>query len=144
MHSCNTAATQQHSALQHTATHGNTRHHTASHCKTLQRTVTHHDALQQYCNNTATILQHTAIYGNIPQHSNFSLLSQKRPDIRWLRFVGSSKSLVSVAKEPYKREHILQKMPIILRCLLIVAFRYGVASISRPLKISGLFCKRAL
>jgi len=39
----------------------------------------------------------------------------------WLRLVGSLKLLVSFAKEPYKRDCILQKRPIILRSLLIVA-----------------------
>jgi len=39
----------------------------------------------------------------------------------WLRWVGSIKLLVSFAKEPYKREYILQKRPIISRSLLIVA-----------------------
>jgi len=39
----------------------------------------------------------------------------------WLRLVGSLKLQVSFAKEPYKREDILQKRPIILRSVLIVA-----------------------
>ena len=42
----------------------------------------------------------------------------------WLRLVGSLKSQVSFAKEPYKRVHILQKRPTILRSLLIVATPY--------------------
>jgi len=81
--------------------------------------------------------------------------------------VGSLKLYVSFAKEPYKREDILQKKNTILRSLLIVAtpyqdrssmcrrqmrqatgdvdmIHYGVATISRLLKIIGLFCKRAL
>ena len=33
--------------------------------------------------------------------------------IRWLRLVGSLKLQVSFAKEPYKRDDILQKRPII-------------------------------
>ena len=41
--------------------------------------------------------------------------------MRWLRIVGSLKLQVSSAKEPYKRDYILQKRPIILRSLLIVA-----------------------
>ena len=41
-----------------------------------------------------------------------------------LRWVGSSKSQVSFPKEPYKRDYILQKRPIILRILLIVATPY--------------------
>jgi len=62
----------------------------------------------------------------------------------WLRLVGSLKSQVSFVKETYKRDDILQKRPIILRSLLIVATPYGVAIMSRLLKIIGLFCKGAL
>ena len=39
----------------------------------------------------------------------------------WLRLVGSFKLQVSFAKEPYIRDEILQKRPIILRSLLIIA-----------------------
>jgi len=39
----------------------------------------------------------------------------------WLRLEGSLKLYVSFAKEPYKRYYVLQKRPIILRSLLIVA-----------------------
>jgi len=39
----------------------------------------------------------------------------------WLLLVGSLKLLVFFAKEPYKRDDILQKRPIILRNLLIEA-----------------------
>ena len=42
-------------------------------------------------------------------------------DMWWLRLVGSLKLKVSFAKESYKRDDILQKRPIILRILLIVA-----------------------
>jgi len=42
----------------------------------------------------------------------------------WLRLVGSLKWWVSFAKEPYKRDYILQKRPKILRSLLIVATPY--------------------
>ena len=40
---------------------------------------------------------------------------------RALQLVGSLKSWVSFAKEPHKRDDILQKRPIILRSLLMVA-----------------------
>ena len=43
----------------------------------------------------------------------------------WLRLVGALKVQVSFAKEPYKRDDILQKRPIILRRLLIVATPYS-------------------
>jgi len=42
----------------------------------------------------------------------------------WLRLVGSLKLQVSFAKEPYKRDDILQNRPIISRSLLIVATPY--------------------
>jgi len=42
----------------------------------------------------------------------------------WLRLVGSLKLQVSFAKEPYKRDYILQKRRIILGSLLIVPTPY--------------------
>ena len=42
----------------------------------------------------------------------------------WLRLGGSLNSQVSFAKEPYKSDYILQKRPMILRRLLIVATPY--------------------
>ena len=74
-----------------------------------------------------------------------------------LRLVGSLKSYISFAKEPYKRDDILQKRLIILRSLLIVATPYPVfldfTVNIQPIPyrlymvvmpIIGLFCKRAL
>jgi len=84
--------------------------------------------------------------------------------MEWLRLAGSFKSYVSFAKEPYKRDCILQKGPMILRSLLIcAAFTLiktdvilnakkisemskrcdWVAMIRRLLQITGLLCKRA-
>ena len=67
-------------------------------------------------------------------HSNFKIRHTKGPqsqhtpnlkaDMGWLRLVGSLKSYVSFAKEPYKRDDTLQKRPIILRSLLTVATPY--------------------
>jgi len=48
----------------------------------------------------------------------------RRIPMGWLRSVGSLKLQVSFAKEPYKRDDILQKRPVILRSLLIVATPY--------------------
>ena len=45
----------------------------------------------------------------------------ERTHLRWLRLVGSFKLYVSFEKEPYKRDDILEKRPVILRSLLIVA-----------------------
>ena len=44
----------------------------------------------------------------------------------WLRLVGSFKCHVSFAKEPDKRDYILQKRHVILRSLLIVATPYYI------------------
>jgi len=44
----------------------------------------------------------------------------------WLRLVVSLKRKVSFAKEPHKRDDILQMRPIILRSLLIVPTPYRV------------------
>ena len=55
------------------------------------------------------------------------------PAMGWLRLVGSLKLQVSFAKEPCKREDILQKRTIILRSLLIVATPQVVCS---PVKLS--------
>ena len=44
----------------------------------------------------------------------------------WLRLIGSLKLQVSFAKQPYERDNILQKRPVILRSLLIVAAPYDV------------------
>jgi len=42
----------------------------------------------------------------------------------WLRLAGSIKLQVSFAKEPYKRDDILQKRPVILSILLTAATPY--------------------
>ena len=75
----------------------------------------------------------------------------------WLRLVGSLNLQVSFAKEPYKRDDILQKRPVIFRSLLIVAtpqYMYIIifsctvmcTGWRRPigyLKLQVIFCKRA-
>jgi len=64
--------------------------------------------------------------------SRFSLCqTQSFCHMGGLRLVGSLKLQVSVAKEPYKRDDILQKRPLILRSLLIVATPYSVAILSQ-------------
>jgi len=55
----------------------------------------------------------------------------------WLRLVGSLKSQVSFAKEPYKRDDILQKRRIILRSLRIVATPYQSGDSWQKKKLSG-------
>ena len=53
----------------------------------------------------------------------------------WLRLVGSLRLQVSFAKEPYRRDYILQKSPIFLRSLLLVATPYKIC-------VSRLICPR--
>jgi len=67
---------------------------TATHCNTLQHNATHWVCIR---------LIHTI------------------PIMGWLWWVGSFKLQVSFAKEPYNRDYILQKRPVIWRSLLIVA-----------------------
>ena len=55
-------------------------------------------------------------------------MSQKSA-MGWLRLVGSLKLQVSFAKESYKRDHILQKRPLILRSLLYIASWYSTFGI---------------
>ena len=53
-------------------------------------------------------------------------------DMGWLRLVGSLKLQVSFAKEPYKRGYILQKRPVLLRSLLIVATPHPPSTHEKP------------
>ena len=59
----------------------------------------------------------------------------------WLRFVGSLKAQVSFAKEPYKRDIILQKRPTILRSLLIVATPQSCLTNWRSCARHDSFCR---
>jgi len=71
----------------------------AKHCNTLQHTATHCNTLRQACNthgadgNGHRPLQRKVLWGKM----------------FWI--VGSIKLQVSFAKEPYKRDDILQKRP---------------------------------
>ena len=53
----------------------------------------------------------------------------------WLQLIGSAKLWVSFAKKPYKRDYILQKRPIILMSLLIVAIPYSALHITSYLYV---------
>jgi len=57
--------------------------------------------------NPYTFFQYTTPFG--PQQSIHSPMV----GIGWLRLAGSIKLYVSFAKEPYKRDDILQKRPVI-------------------------------
>jgi len=54
----------------------------------------------------------------------------------WLRLVGTLKLQVSFAKEPYKRNDILQKRPMIFRSLLSVANPYQIFWVSSECLLS--------
>ena len=56
-----------------------------------------------------------------PTSPYFEIRKRAGHDMRGLRLVGSITLLVSFAKEPYKRDNILQQRPIIESILLIVA-----------------------
>ena len=51
------------------------------------------------------------------------------PFMEWLPLVGSLELHVSFAQEPYKRDDILKKRPVILRSLLTVAMPYAIHSL---------------
>ena len=77
----------------------------------------YHSCIYVYINTHLHIHVHTYIH-------SFTHVYLLGTLMRWLRLVGSLKLYVSFAKEPYKIEDILQKKPIILRSLLIVASPY--------------------
>ena len=75
---------------------------TLSHCNTLQ-----HD---KFLTNIATPVVCLCDFVYLRMYSFLGVL---RCITGWLRLVGSLKLQVSFAKEPYKRDYILQKRPII-------------------------------
>jgi len=83
-------------------------------------------------------LQHTATHCNTLQHTAKSVVKSCSPllkgplDMGWLRLVGSFKLQVSFAEYSLFYRALLQKRPIILRSLLIVATPYE-AHIERTL-----------
>ena len=83
-------------------------------------------------------MQHTATHCNTLQHTAKSVVKSCSPllkgplDMGWLRLVGSFKLQVSFAEYSLFYRALLQKRPIILRSLLIVATPYE-AHIERTL-----------
>ena len=62
----------------------------------------------------------------------------------WLRWVSSLKLQASFAKEPYKRDDILQKRPIVLRSLLIEATPYtGLSMQASSQSTRSRFCSNS-
>ena len=64
--------------------------------------------------------------------------------MRWLRLVGSLKTQVSFAKEPYKRNYILHKRPVFLRSLLIIATPYAHRTPFHPVSFPIHMCDTTL
>jgi len=58
-------------------------------------------------------LQLKASYGCSPPCAFVMIAFLLKPGMGWLWWVGSIKSYISCAKEPYKRDYILQKRPVI-------------------------------
>jgi len=104
--------------LQHTATQCNMLHHIATHCNTLQHIATY--CIMKFCTG---MVRHPTCPAALPTdnvcvwHDAFICCL----DMGWLRLVGSLKWKISCANEPCKRDDFLQKRPMILRSLLIVA-----------------------
>ena len=101
-------STLKHNTLQHTATHCNTLQHTATHCNTQCNTLSHPGGHTRRRKRNSR---------NDGRHSTYCHCS------RYVVCVWR-KLKVSFVKQPYKRDHILQKRPIILRSILIVATPY--------------------
>jgi len=68
-------------------------------------------------------MTHSHVWHDLLVHVTW-LISICDMTMGWLRLVRSIKSWVSFAKEPYKKDCILQKRPIFLRSLLTVATLY--------------------
>ena len=124
---CNTLqrSTSHYNILQHTATPStrcNSLHRTASHCNTLQHSANYDtvDTAKDY------FFLKQAFAGTFTTHlflgnRHFFLAEMCMFGMGWLRFVGSLELYVSFANEPYKRDDILQKRPIILSILLTIS-----------------------
>ena len=106
--------------LQYTATHSNTLQHTATHCNTLQHTATHCSTLL----STATL------------HRFYTVVLQVRCNT--LQRTATQCNTLQHTTIHCNTPHV-----VVLKNQHIV-LSYGVAKISRLLKIIGLFCKRAL
>jgi len=135
--------------LHHTAPHCNTLHHTAPHCNTLHHTCAATHVRAASCRIPWTHMTPKCVAAQ----THKILRTCGDTNMYDFQLVGSLKIYVSFAKEPWKRDDILQKIPIILRSLHVhVAARtwmtssplYEVPTLSSFLKNIGLFCKRAL
>ena len=86
-----------------------------------------------------SVYTHILLYQCACVHTYKSIAIGLPPHMRWLRLVSSLKSC---AKEPYKKDCILQMGPIILRSLLIVATPYLLVSIYAHVCVRGEWIER--
>ena len=109
--------------LQHTATHCSTLQHTAAHCNTLQHTATH---MNESCHTSKCVISHvwmshfTRMNARVKSHIWTSHVTR----MGWLRLVGCLKIQVSLQNTGLFCRALLQKRPIFLSILLIVATPY--------------------
>ena len=75
------------------------------------------EPLQQIFERENAVMRGQHTLKPTPETNPYNQLLQQILDIGWLRFVGSLKFYVSFAKEPYKRDYILQKGRTIVRSL---------------------------
>jgi len=116
-------------------------HRTAPYCNALQRTATHCNALYRtapHCNAphcTAThcnILQHTATHCNTLQRTATHCITLQHTE----HIVRIGSSLCETIRYPESLRVLIDRETVAVHRLS----RYGVATISRLLKIVGLFC----
>ena len=74
-------------------------------------------------------------------YETMGAIASKHP-MEWLWSVGSIKLQVSYAKEPYRRDNILHKTPIILLILGAIASEYPIRTISAPNVANGSHCSK--
>ena len=122
----------------HTPTHSHT--HTHSHTPTHSHTHAVLSSTSLECASKDT-LKHTPFLLNMVEcvlEHILKVFYSTSPEcaMGWLRLVRSIKLQVSFAKEPYKRDYILQKRPTILLILLIVATPY--LCVTRPIQMCDM------
>ena len=128
----------EHNVVQHTSTHWNTPPPTATHLHPLQHTFFRrpcvHDVCQKHCNT----LQHTATqcktYCNTPQHTATHLFSRAMCPWRLSVSQGCPAFRTVCVRE---RVYVWERESV---CVCVV-YQYGVATMSRMLKNTGLFAE---
>jgi len=135
-HTATHCKTLQHTATYcHTATHYNALQHTATHCSTLQHfakhcNALHHTAPQQRpgcCARGKHTYTHTHAHGMAACAKSQQKILENQLATKFIAMIltfGVSQTLVSFAKEPCKRDYILQKSTMFSRSLLIIATPY--------------------